>query len=326
MRNPAAILLCTVIAVGTAMWSTVCAANPPPGATAGKAANCPAPAPVVAAPSSAPYLLSSQADFVNLLPPPPASDSEAQRQDLLAVLAAQRAARANGATESAIADTEANCNRFENVLGRALKAESAAQALAFLNKAAGEIAGAAAGQVKRYWRRPRPYAVSNEVQRLGDVAPYAERLKSSAQPGCGVAAQPPSTQQVSAREKAARDRAEIENAYFSYPSGHSTYFTACAILLAEMVPEKRAELFARGRELGLQRLVVGAHYPTDVEGGRFAGTIGVALMSTNPTFQRDFYDMRTPLRAALGLPAELPDLKAAKPKALEDAEKALSDQ
>jgi membrane-associated phospholipid phosphatase len=39
-----------------------------------------------------------------------------------------------------------------------------------------------------------------------------------------------------------------------------------------MIPEKIAALFARGREAGYNRLVLGVHYPTDVEAGRLLAT------------------------------------------------------
>ena len=45
-----------------------------------------------------------------------------------------------------------------------------------------------------------------------------------------------------------------------------------AILLAAMVPEKRAEIFARGWEYGENRLVAGVHFPSDIESGRIAAT------------------------------------------------------
>lgn len=52
----------------------------------------------------------------------------------------------------------------------------------------------------------------------------------------------------------------------SYPSGHTTSAWLWAITLAEMVPEKRAEIFARAREFGDNRVVGGVHFPSDVEG------------------------------------------------------------
>jgi acid phosphatase (class A) len=294
------------------------------------AADCPAPAPA-RAPTGPAYVLAGQLDTVTLLSPPPTPDSPVQQRDLDAVLEAQRNAHAAGTTAHAVADAEVTCGRFADVLGDGLTSKSASKALAFLNKAGLEGAGLA-GSVKRYWQRPRPYAVSPKVERLADMAPNAkdaEEITAAPAPApaaapstAGAGAQPTAADadctpapprpapppQSEEKRRAELERAEHDRAYSSYPSGHSTFGTVCAILLADMVPEKRAELFARGRDYGASRLVVGAHFPDDVEGGRIVGTLAAGLMMENARFQRDFLEARTALRSALDLPAELPDL------------------
>jgi acid phosphatase (class A) len=87
----------------------------------------------------------------------------------------------------------------------------------------------------------------------------------------------------------------------SYPSGTSTVGYLTAIVLANMVPEKAAALFARGREAGYNRLVLGVHYPTDVEAGRLLATAVATSLFQNPTFLKDFADAKAELRQALGL-------------------------
>ena len=74
-----------------------------------------------------------------------------------------------------------------------------------------------------------------------------------------------------------------------------------AILLANMVPEKRSELFARGWDYGQSRVVGGVHFPTDVESGRIEATAMVALMMQNADFRTDFAVAKAELRKALGL-------------------------
>jgi acid phosphatase (class A) len=87
----------------------------------------------------------------------------------------------------------------------------------------------------------------------------------------------------------------------SYPSGASTVNYLTAIILANMVPEKSAALYARGREFGDDRVVLGVHFPSDVEAGRFAATgLAVALME-DATFMREFAEAKAELRRALGL-------------------------
>lgn len=246
-----------------------------------------------AAPAASRYVRPMQVDMTDLLAPPPAEGSDAARRDLASVLEAQRIAHARHLTEHAVADATTSCGHFEDVLGDALTSPRAAAVLAFLNRAAQEGA-AMTGAPKRYWHRQRPYAVDPKVERLADVSPDAP-LTTTVRSACGPNAQLPS------RALAAQALAQV-----SYPSGHATFGTVCAILLADMVPEKRRELFARGQDYGHSRLVVGAHFPSDIEAGRIVGTVAVALMKANVQFQHDFAEASTQLRSALGLPATPP--------------------
>jgi acid phosphatase (class A) len=88
----------------------------------------------------------------------------------------------------------------------------------------------------------------------------------------------------------------------SYPSGHATFGMAAALLLADMVPERRAELLARGIEYGEQRVVGGVHFPSDVAAGRTAGTVIAAFLLASPQYQNESASARAGLRSALGLP------------------------
>ncbi len=90
----------------------------------------------------------------------------------------------------------------------------------------------------------------------------------------------------------------------SYPSGHATRGYLTAILLSNMVPEKSAELFARGREYGENRVIAGVHYPTDVEAGRISATVIAAAFAQNAAFMKDFGVAQAELRQALGLAAK----------------------
>lgn len=92
----------------------------------------------------------------------------------------------------------------------------------------------------------------------------------------------------------------------SYPSGHAAFGMAAALLLADMVPERRTELLARGLEYGEQRVVGGVHFPSDVAAGRTAGTLIAAFVLASPQYQKESDEARAGLRAALGLsPAPL---------------------
>ncbi|WP_243361136.1 acid phosphatase [Fundidesulfovibrio terrae] len=87
----------------------------------------------------------------------------------------------------------------------------------------------------------------------------------------------------------------------SYPSGHSTFGTVTAIVLANMVPEKQAQIFERGVVFGHNREIGGAHYPSDVLAGRICGTVIAAFMLQSPAFQEEFAKARAEVRQVLGL-------------------------
>ncbi|MDB5298592.1 MAG: acid phosphatase [Phycisphaerales bacterium] len=57
----------------------------------------------------------------------------------------------------------------------------------------------------------------------------------------------------------------------SFPSGHATRGMAWAVLLAEIFPDKREAIMARGRQIGDDRALAGMHYPTDVAAGQKLG-------------------------------------------------------
>ena len=62
---------------------------------------------------------------------------------------------------------------------------------------------------------------------------------------------------------------------------------ACGIVLADMVPERRTQIFARAEEYAHNREVGGVHYPSDVAGGHLAGTALAAALFTSQAFLND---------------------------------------
>jgi len=115
---------------------------------------------------------------------------------------------------------------------------------------------------KLYWRRARPPVTSDQVHPLSQEKPDD----------------------------------------WSYPSGHATFGYTTAILLANMVPEKRAAIFARADLYAQHRVVMGVHFPSDVEAGRLAGTVIGAQLLQQADWQADYQAARAELRAALQLP------------------------
>ncbi len=65
----------------------------------------------------------------------------------------------------------------------------------------------------------------------------------------------------------------------AYPSGHTVWGQTVGLVLADMVPERRAQLMARAAEYAQNRVVAGVHYPSDIEGGKMAATAFAAARS-----------------------------------------------
>jgi hypothetical protein len=71
----------------------------------------------------------------------------------------------------------------------------------------------------------------------------------------------------------------------SYPSGHTTYGYTGAVLLAVLVPERYAQMIARGAEYGNDRVIMGSHYVMDVMGGRTLALYDMAhLLANDPAY------------------------------------------
>lgn len=65
----------------------------------------------------------------------------------------------------------------------------------------------------------------------------------------------------------------------SFPSGHTTTAFAAATALAFFLPRWQAPLFIVAAAVGLSRVVVGAHYATDVLGGVAVGTLSAVAVA-----------------------------------------------
>lgn len=87
----------------------------------------------------------------------------------------------------------------------------------------------------------------------------------------------------------------------SYPSGHAAFAYLTAIALADMVPEKRAQIFERAREFGDNRVLGGVHYPSDIEAGRQLAVLIAAHLPDNPTYVAEFSAAKAEVRRVLDL-------------------------
>ena len=239
--------------------------------------------------SNALYLAPGAFDAVNLLPPPPEPNSAEQKRDVERVLQAQRTSTP-ARMKLAQDDADVSLNRFADVLRPNFALDKVPTVVAFFRKVARDT-GAVVGIAKDCWERPRPFLADAQIHPPGKM-----QQETAIAPGTAVqntAPHGPGSPCLPAGPTPAFS--------YSYPSGHSTYGAVTGILLANMVPEKRRELFARAWDYGESRVVGGVHFPTDVESGRIEATAMVALMMQNAEFRADLAAARVELRRSLGL-------------------------
>jgi acid phosphatase (class A) len=237
----------------------------------------------------APYLAPGQIDVLSLLPPAPAANSAQAKRDLDAVLRVQRA-RGPADVRAASADAEPSLSRFAPVLGLNFTADK----LPFTFKLLTEISrerGSFSNLLKDCYKRARPFVATAAVHPLPEPKTSALNDPKRVPPTLPVG-----TNAVCAPEPASPP------AYsYSYPSGHASFGALMAIELSGMVPEKRAELFARGWDIGWSRVLGGVHYPSDLEAGRILAELIADELTENARFRADFAAARAELRAALAM-------------------------
>ena len=71
----------------------------------------------------------------------------------------------------------------------------------------------------------------------------------------------------------------------SYPSGHTMRGWTAALLLAEINPAAADTIFARGWMYCESRVIVGAHWQSDVDASRVAASIGFSVLHSSAEFR-----------------------------------------
>jgi acid phosphatase (class A) len=241
--------------------------------------------------ADAAYPVPARFDATRLLAPPPA-DAAGRARDLQAVRMAERTRTAEQVAE-AESSTSVDVFLFSSVLGPVFTAQRLPLTAAFFSRVYRSSLPYLQA-AKDCWHRERPFQVDPTLAPLARSF-ASTRLRSAPAP-------------VQAGPRPPRDSpctAPTADPVYSpsYPSGHATVGAMMAILLAQMVPEQRSALFARGWDYGEARVISGVHFPTDVEAGRVLGTMLVGLMQNDSRFRSDLTAARRELRAALDLPS-----------------------
>lgn len=199
----------------------------------------------------APYLAPEGFDS-DAIPPPPASQSPSDLRDQLAAEQLQYVSAAR--YQIAELDNAFVYPRFEASFGRPISRDTSPALVHLLNRVMEDISNATF-DAKGLFNRPRPYQRMSLARVCGVSAPPAPE----ANPSSGS----------------------------SYPSGHSAYGWATAIVLIRLDPRRAHALRERAREYGESRIVCGLHFPSDVEAGRRIAVSVVERLNSNEEFQRD---------------------------------------
>lgn len=78
----------------------------------------------------------------------------------------------------------------------------------------------------------------------------------------------------------------------AYPSGHATISRLFALMLADLVPARKKEFFARADEAALDRVIGGVHHPSDIEAGKKLAEKLYKRYRKSPVFRADMETLR----------------------------------
>lgn len=90
----------------------------------------------------------------------------------------------------------------------------------------------------------------------------------------------------------------------SYPSGHTACGWATALAFAEMWPALQDTILRRGFEYGENRIIVNAHWQSDVTAGYLCAAAAIARVHSDPEFEKDIRAARAEYARLKGLPED----------------------
>ena len=191
-------------------------------------------------------------DMTKILPPFPAFESARfvadQSQHLWGKLMRLDEARAAQAQRDAVYSMQTIINEFGPLFGLEITKEGTPEIYSILQDVCASC-DSIYSDAKARFNRQRPYAYYNE----GTLVP----------------------------EKEEKHRNEG-----SYPSGHTVFGWASALLLSDINQSTEAmeKLLARGYEFGQSRVIAGYHWQSDVDAGRMAGSVLYNLIRNHERF------------------------------------------
>lgn len=82
----------------------------------------------------------------------------------------------------------------------------------------------------------------------------------------------------------------------AYPSGHTVVSFVLAKILGQLIPQKAQDFIAEADKIAQRRVLIGMHYPQDLEGGRQAGLLVFDALMKNQEFLFDFNSAKEEVR------------------------------
>lgn len=205
-----------------------------------------------------PYLDPAKVDSRRVLPTPPANDSSDTVKEMEIILQAQ-ADRTPEQVARIEAEKTYDVMAFGNVVGPLLGKVDDGKLPATSALLAGVTATA----------KPIAETAANDWDRTPPFAVNARIFPAIAKPAGG-----------------------------SYPSPESTQATVDALVLAQLVPDDKQAILARGRQIGDDRVVAGVQFPSDVIAGRVLGQAVFNAMMRDPRFRSDLAAARAEVKGA----------------------------
>ena len=193
--------------------------------------------------------------------PPPAAGSRAEARDV-ELSDAARHAKATPRWKQAVIDADLMSANVTSVMscaiGREIGPQTTPKTYHLLRTSAANL-GFSTATVKRKYQRPRPFTVNGDAQCTPE---WDAILRKDG----------------------------------SYPSGHSAIGFGWGLILAELAPDRAAQIVARGIAFGDSRRFCNVHWASDVEAGRMAAAAVVAKLHSNQKFLKDLKAAKAELK------------------------------
>ena len=200
-------------------------------------------------------------DYSAVIAPPPlkhSAEADADRKIFLASRKLKGSPRWALAQQDAVLTMPQVANdTFACSLDAPISADATPRLVALLTKAL-RIAGGATAKPKDSYQRPRPFV----------AYPNA--------PLCAPLHDPKN---------------------WSYPSGHAAAGWGMALVLAEVAPDRAADILERGRQFGESRAFCGVHWLSDLAPGRELAAGAIAATHADPQFEADVAAARAEVAA-----------------------------